>query len=81
MDDATGADAKPFQSDRHCQCDTYLEREFRERTISSIDVAATDGMADFHERQQHGEQDRGSLHRAQRRIVAAAAHELTCNPE
>ena len=42
---------------------------------AAIDVAAVDEVADFHERQQHGEQDRGGLHHAQRRVVAAAAQE------
>ena len=43
--------------------------------VCAVDIAAVDGMADFHERQQHREQDRRRFHRAQRRVVAAAAQE------
>ena len=38
-----------------------------------IDIAIVDGMADFHERQQHSEQDGGGFHRPQRRVIAAAS--------
>ena len=48
---------------------------FDKRGNGAVDVAAIDGVADFHERQQHGEQDRGRLHHAQRRVVGAAAQE------
>ena len=81
VDDAAGADPQPLQPDRHRQRDADLQRHFGKAGAVAVDIAAIDGMADFHERQQHREQDRGGFHRAQRRVVAAPAHADARGPE
>ncbi len=81
VNDAAGADAQALQPDRHGERDADLQRNLGEAGALAIDVATVDGMADFHERQQHREQDRRRLHRPQRRIVAAAAQEDAAGPE
>ena len=56
--------------------------DFGEAGGIAIDVAAVDGMADFHERQQHREQDRGRIPpRAAARRRRARRRKMACRPE
>ena len=64
-----------FEPDGHRKPGADLQREFAERAAVAIDVAAVHEMADFEERRQHREQDRGAVDHARtagRRRACAA---------
>ena len=74
--DAAGAVAHVFEPDRHRKPGADLQREFAERAGVAIDVAAVHVVADFEERGQHREQDRGAVDHARRLVVGALAQQI-----
>ena len=68
-----GAQAQPFESDRHGEADRYLQRDLGKARAVAVDVAVMDEVADFKKRQQHGEHDGAGIDHACGCVVGAAA--------
>ena len=56
VDDAVGALAQPFETDRHREPDIDVQRDLVEPAPSRIDVAAGHVVAHLEDREQHAEQ-------------------------
>ncbi len=75
------ANPQPLEANRHGEGGADLQCGLGEAGGVAVDVAAVHGMAYLHEYQQHREQDRRRLHRAQGRVVTAPPQEVAGCPE